>query len=514
MEIRVFFKIYIWNIISIITNFLSVFIVTPFLTSDQAIYGIYTLIGSVYIFFSYADLGFMGAAQKFAAENYVKNDIVEEQRVIGFAGFILFLLIALYSIFIIITAFNPAILIKNINDPREISVASKLLLILAATSPTFVLQRVLQVIFAIRLKDYFFQRAVIFTNVLKIAIAFILFSSHNSYPIVTYFLASQLCNVVSLVFGLYIAKKRFKYPILSLFKFFRFSKTAFVKSSSLAGVSVFLVLCWVLYYELDAFVISKTLGANALAVYAIGLTLSTYFRAVFGIIFNPFSAKFNHFIGLKQYDELNVFFGKVLRLTIPLTVFPVLIVAFTIKSFIFSWVGPSYESSVEIAKFLVLCYVGSFITYPSGLILIAYEKIKTLYVVNALLPAIYWIGITATVSVWGVKSFAIFKFISFAAVIVMYFFIAGRNYLKPVSSLALSVIKSVVLPAVGIFIAIQLLQPFMPYQKSKANLAVYFAYIAGIFAFAMLLYVVSVKEVQLLFRSILQKGSAKQLIKE
>lgn len=514
MDIKIFLKIYFWNIISIVTNFLSVFIVTPFLASDQAIYGIYTLIGSVYIFFSYADLGFMGAAQKFAAENYVKNDIVEEQRVIGFAGFILFLLITLYSIFIIVTAFNPAILIKNISDPREIDVASKLLLILAVTSPTFVLQRVLQVIFAIRLKDYFFQRAVIVTNVLKIAIAFILFRNHSSYPIVNYFLASQLCNIASLVFGLYIARKRFKYPILSLFKFFRFSKAAFIKTKSLAGVSIFLVLCWVLYYELDAFVISKTLGANALAIYAIGLTLSTYFRAVFGIIFNPFSAKFNHFIGLKQYDELNVFFGKVLRLTIPLTVFPVLIVAFTIKSFIFSWVGPGYESSVEIAKFLVLCYVGSFITYPSGLILIAYEKIKTLYVVNAILPAIYWLGIIATVPMWGVRSFAIFKFISFTAVIVMYFFIVGSNYLKSVSSLVLFITKSIILPAAGIFIAIHLLQPYMPYEKSKANLAVYFAYISGIFVVAMVLYVISVKEVQVLLRALLQKRSGKQLIKE
>lgn len=514
MEIRVFFKIYIWNVISIITNFLSVFIVTPFLTSDQAIYGIYTLIGSVYIFFSYADLGFMGAAQKFAAENYVKNDIQEEQRMIGFAGFILFLLIALYSIFIFVAAFNPAILIKNISDPREISVATKLLLILAATSPTFVLQRVLQVIFAIRLKDYLFQRAVILTNVLKIAIAFILFSSHNSYPIVTYFLASQLCNIASLIFGLYIARERFKYPILSLFKFFRFSRAAFVKTKSLAGVSIFLVLCWVLYYELDAFVISKTLGANELAIYAIGLTLSTYFRAVFGIVFNPFSAKFNHFIGLKQYDELNVFFGKVLRLTIPLTVFPVLIVAFTIKSFIFSWVGSGYESSVVIAEFLVLCYVGSFITYPSGLILIAYEKIKTLYLVNAILPVIYWLGIAATISFLGVRSFAIFKFISFAAAIVMYFFVVGRNYLKSVSSLVLSVVKSVLLPVAGIFITIQLLQPYMPYEKSKANLAVYFAYITGIFAVAIVLYVISVKEVQILLRTLLQKRSAKQLIKE
>lgn len=514
MEIRLFFKIYFWNIISIITNFLSVFVVTPFLTTDKAIYGIYSLIGSVYIFFSYADLGFMGAAQKFAAENYVKKDIVEEQRVIGFAGFILFLLIVLYSILIVVAAFNPAILIKNITNPREIEVASKLLLILAVTSPAFVLQRMLQVIFAIRLKDYLFQRVVIIMNILKIVIAFILFSSYSSYPIVTYFLASQLCNVFSLIFGLFIVRKQFKYPILSLFKFFRFSKTAFIKTRSLAGVSIFLVLCWVLYYELDAFVISKTLGANALAVYAIGLTLSTYFRAVFGIIFNPFSAKFNHFIGLQKYDELNIFFGKVLLFTIPLTVFPVLIVVFTIKSFIFSWVGSDYQSSVVIAEFLVLCYVGSFITYPSGLLLIAYEKIKTLYIVNAILPAIYWLGITVTISSLGLQSFAIFKFISFAAVIVMYFFIVGRNYLKSVSSLIVSVVKSVVLPVAGIFIATQLLEPYMPNEKSKSNLAVYFAYVAGIFAVAMVLYVISVKEVQILLRTLLQKRSAKQLIKE
>ena len=496
MGIKVLFKIYFWNIISIITNFLSVFIVTPYLTSEHSIYGIYTLIGAVYIFFSYADLGFMGAAQKFAAEYYIKNEIDEEQRVIGFAGFILFLLIALYCIFILIAAFNPSILIKDISNPREIDIAFKLLIILAVSSPSFVFQRVLQVIFAIRLKDYIFQRVVILTNALKIIIAFILFSSNKAYPIVTYFLASQLCNFLSMLWGLYVVRKKFNYPILNLLKYFRFSKDAFQKTKSLAGVSIFLVLCWILYYELDALVISRLLGASALAVYAIGLTLSSYFRAVFGIIFNPFSAKFNHFVGLNQFDELSLYFIKVVRFSIPLTVFPVLIIYFTIKSFIFSWVGPDYESSIVIAKYLVLCYIGSFITYPSGLILIANEKIKTLYIVNAIMPFVYWIGISITISYWGIKSFAIFKLISFLIVIILYFIITGREYSRSLFALFLSVLNSVFLPIAGISLLIYFLLPYMPYAKSTENLLFYFFYIIFIYLTSLLIYILSVNEVK------------------
>ena len=65
------------------------FIVIPYLTSEPEIYGIYTVCISVSIFLAYADLGFLSAGQKYAAEYFAKGKRQEEIKVIGFTTFIL-----------------------------------------------------------------------------------------------------------------------------------------------------------------------------------------------------------------------------------------------------------------------------------------------------------------------------------------------------------------------------------------------------------------------------------------
>ena len=72
--IRNYFNIYLFKGISIILGFVSMFIVLPYLTSNQELYGIYAICTSLTIYFSYADLGFGSAGQKFAVERYVQKD--------------------------------------------------------------------------------------------------------------------------------------------------------------------------------------------------------------------------------------------------------------------------------------------------------------------------------------------------------------------------------------------------------------------------------------------------------
>lgn len=493
MEIKSFAKIYLWNILSLITNFLSVFIVTPFLAADPTTYGIYTLIGSVYIFFSYADLGFMGAAQKYAAENFIQGKREEEVRVIGFAGFILLCLIVLYSVGIGVAAVKPSLLINNIQAAAQEQVARNLLLTLALFAPGFVIQRVLQVIFAVRLKDYIFQRVLIVSNLLKIGIAFLLFAGPD-YPIVQYFLASQLCNAVAMVIGLFLARRYFNYPLGRLLRSFRYSKAMFRKTKSLAGVSIFLVFCWVLYYELDAFVISKVLGATALGFYAIGLSLSSYLRAVYGIIFSPFAIRFNHYVGLAQQEALHVFFAQVVRLCLPLTLFPVVVLVLTMKNFIFSWVGTGYAPAIVTGQLLVLCYAFGYVINPTGLLLIAQQKVRMLYLVNALLPIVYWLGVLLTYERMGIQAFALFKLVAFVVVFVLYgLFIQKKVMRSGVRALVVQ-FASAAIPVAGVILASGFLNHYLPSEKSKGNLMLYFFFAAMLMGLAMLLYLVVNKE--------------------
>ena len=75
-----YLKIYAWKGMSIVLNMLSIFIVAQ-ITSRPVIYGIYMLCVSTAIFLSYADIGFIGAGFKYAAEYYAKNDLKNEIKI-------------------------------------------------------------------------------------------------------------------------------------------------------------------------------------------------------------------------------------------------------------------------------------------------------------------------------------------------------------------------------------------------------------------------------------------------
>lgn len=62
-----------------------------FLSSNKILYGIYSICISLTIFYNYADVGFLSAGQKYAAESYAKGDRTGEMSIISFTAFILFL---------------------------------------------------------------------------------------------------------------------------------------------------------------------------------------------------------------------------------------------------------------------------------------------------------------------------------------------------------------------------------------------------------------------------------------
>lgn len=68
-----YLKIYIWQAISFVLSFVSLFIVVPSLSSMPGVYGVYSLCVGMTIFLSYADLGFINAGTKFASECFVSG---------------------------------------------------------------------------------------------------------------------------------------------------------------------------------------------------------------------------------------------------------------------------------------------------------------------------------------------------------------------------------------------------------------------------------------------------------
>jgi O-antigen/teichoic acid export membrane protein len=469
--IKNYLKIYFWQGISLVLNFFTMFAVIPFLSSDPITYGIYSVCVSFSIFLAYADLGFMSAGQKYAAEYYAKGNREKEIKIIGFTGFILLIFLLLFFLGFIYLSKNPVLLVKGIETNYQFDLSSSLFLILAIFTPTTLLQRIVQMIFAVRMKDYIIQRNNIIGNIIKL-ISVLYFFKEGSYNIVGYFLFTQIINLFAALFALFIAHKNFNYNLTLLIKSICFNKLIFKKTKSLALASLFITFCWILYYELDSVVIGKLLGAKSVAIYSIGLTALSFFRSLLGIAFSPFSVRFNHFIGTEDDISLKSFYLSIVIIFAPFVFFPIISIAIFAKPIILTWVGVVYISSVASFQLLVFCNIFAFITYPTNFMLLAKEKQNVLYKVNLFLPLIFWSGIYLTINKLGILSFALFKVVAFLFTAIFLYRVMIRylklNFLCSIKEIFKPMAwSSIFLIATSFFI-----RNYLPNEKSKINLII------------------------------------------
>lgn len=404
-----YLKIYIWKLAAYIASFASLAIVTPRVTSSAALFGIFSFCMSLNIFFQYADLGFINAAQKYASEYYGRRDQKGEIRVTGFCCFIFTLFIIPVSLFILWISFYPELMIKGISSsPEELKLASRLLLILFLFSPVLIAQRIIQIIFAVRLEDYYTQRINIIISLIRIASVFFFFGK-GRYMLFEYFLFFNILTIFAIVANVIIAKKRYNYSFLYLLKCCRFSKELYNKTSRLAYNSFFLSLSWIIFYELDLLYIGYFLGKNEVAYYAIGLTLLRFFRDAFGTFYYPFVIRFNHMVGRNENDALTSLYKTLLKIGAPITVIPSVAMIVLMRPLILAWVGPAYENSIFVSQVLATSFLLSFITYPAGALLTAREQLQKLYLNATVQPLIFMIGVLSTQHFLGISSYAIFK---------------------------------------------------------------------------------------------------------
>jgi O-antigen/teichoic acid export membrane protein len=456
------------------------FIVLPKLTQFPEIYGIYTVCISVVIYYSYADIGFISAGFKYASECYSRNDLIEEIKLTSFSTFILALFVALISLVIVTFAIRPSILINNLTDTNHLKIASQLLWIVVLFSVVNVGQRAIQNIFAIRLQDYIYQKIFLFISSIRIASVLYFFRSGN-YDITGFFLFTQSLSAIGVLCAAFIAFNKFNYDFKEFFKHFRFSMVIYKKIKDLAFSSLFITVAWILFYELDTFAIAKISGPKAVASYAIGLIVLSFFRTLIGILYSPYVARFNHYVGQKNFIGLKEGFYNSIILTLPILLFPVLIVFFLAKPFVFSWLGPNYSSSIQILQFLILSNILGFISNPTSLILLSLEKIKDLYLTSALLPIIFWGGIIATYSIFNILSFAIFKFISYMCLGIVCTKIT-KDFLEiDTFTFLKGIIRIIIIPITVLVILSSVGYYYLPATKSKLN--VFIILVFGFFVF-------------------------------
>lgn len=490
-----YLKIYLWQGVSFVLNFVALFIVVPYLSSQPAIYGLYAVCIGLSIFLSYADLGFLSAGQKYAAEYHAQGDQTKETEVIGFTGFILSLILLLLMVFFLYCSFHPGLIVKGLMAGQENSIASALFFILAISVPNTLLQRLLQIIFSIRLHDYVIQRINILGAILRISSIFFFFS-HGAYHIVGYYAFTQIIVFTASVIALFIARYRYTYDFRALLKSFRFERQVFNRVKPLALSSLFLTICWIAYYELDPFIIGRLNGAIQVSLFAVGLTLLEFFRSFFGIIFSPFNARFNHFVGQGNINGLKNFFFQVIKTFAPLVVFPIICLVILAPSFVLTWVGEQYQSSIIIVRWLLLCNLLAFVSYPASMLLMGLERIKEMYLISALIVVIYWIGVIFSFPAWGLASFAIFKFLAFLISGAVYISLAAKFLDMPIKKFLYQVLKPLALPlALLLALSFSVLN-YLPLTKSKENLFIVLMSAGMILAITFIVQIMSSREIR------------------
>jgi O-antigen/teichoic acid export membrane protein len=300
-------------------------------------------------------------------------------------------------------------------------------------------------------------------------------------------------NLLAALAATYIARMKFNYNFKLLFSSLKFDYSIFKKTKSLAFSSLFITMNWILYYELDNLVIGKFSGVNDVAIYAIGLTVLTFFRSILGILFSPFDARFNHFIGINNIPGLKNFYLNIVTFTAPLVVIPIISISLFAKPLVLSWVGPDYIQSVQIVKIIVLSNIFAFISYPASSLLMAQERMKELNVFSSIKPLMYWIGIGLTYSLLGLKAFAIFKFLAFMVSAIFLYLIMVKflelNTLNAIKKIFLPLLP----PLIILIILSQAIKGFMPTTKSLNSLLLNTALIATSLSISFLMLLISSK---------------------
>ena len=466
-----YIKIYLWKAISIVSGFLSLLIVVPHLSDDIELYGIYSFCISFTLYLSYADIGFLSAGQKYASEAFAKGNRKEEVDMLGFTAAILLLMIAPFSIAMIYLSFHPEMVISDLSHEGK-TIASKIFLIIGIVLPfQIIIQRLVQSILTIRIKDYISLRIDVIFNLIKIASVFYFFSN-SEYMIIEYYLFITSLTLLSAVLILILIRKSESYNFLDLLKAIKLNRKQFDITKHLAFSSLVLTIGWLIYYELDLIFIGKWFGPEEVAIYAIGFTFLNFLRTLWNSVFSPFAQRFNHFVGLENKTELKKLIAIIIDYTFPLCVIVTLILVVVTEPLALFWVGNDYSESIVIMQTLIIGTGFGFVTNPASYYFTAKTKYRYIYMTAIVLPLIFVISVFLFTPELGLLGISISKSLAMCAGFIISV-IGLSDIYNPLKAIKKWIVSLLVYSGLIIyFLPIGINMIFSTFEKSSFNLLV------------------------------------------
>jgi O-antigen/teichoic acid export membrane protein len=478
---RNYLKIYFWKTFRIITGILSMTIVIPLISSNTSIYGIYVLCISITSFLQYTDLGFLSAGQKYASEYFALNDVKNEIKMLSFVHFIMFVFLIICICIILFFSCKPNIIIPDL-DVSSTTVASSLFFILGVTSPFILLQRYAQSVFTIRIQDDIYQKIDLAVNILKIGCVYF-FRENNSVDIVSYFIFIQVLNLLTVIISFGFIKYIYKYDLKLIFKSFRFDLAIYNKTKALAVSTMISTVSWIVFFQFDSFIISKTFGISSVAIYAIPFFLLTFINNLYNTIYYPFLFRFNHFIVSKNQDRLYDFIAKIFELTFPIFILPITVLILLMKPLIIGWVGVGYNDSILIGQILIGSIYFVFITMPYSYLMLSLEKTRILNINSLLLPIVFLVLIFVLKNISSLLAVAIAKTVAFfisSVFLYLSFKIREFNFFDFILKRALSISLSLV----TLFVIYYLLFPYLENIEPKKAFSMVKTIVFGLIMFS------------------------------
>jgi O-antigen/teichoic acid export membrane protein len=134
------------------------------------------------------------------------------------------------------------------------------------------------------------------------------------------------------------------------------------------------------------------------------------------------------------------------------------------------WVGDAYIPSILLARFLVACFIYSFLTSPTTALIIAQERIRMLYYFSFIPLIVYWSGILLTFPSLKLTSFAIFKFVGYTATAIISLIASYQLIKDRTFHIVKSGIFQLIIPCSFMIITLTYLADYLPDEKSNFNL--------------------------------------------
>ncbi len=336
-----------------LTNIVGL-ILTPFIIRSlgQSEYGLYILLGSLVGYISLFDFGLANTIVRFVAKYRANNDIEGEQR---FLGSILRIYIGI-SILVVITG---SILYLNLENIFQESLSAdqfdkaKTLMLLLIFNMTIVLPGGTFAGICSGYEKFIFPR---FVNIIRyivrslVVVVALLYGGKAIAIVAIDTILNLVIIAVNMVYVFYVLKVRIKFKALD---------KGLLKSIFSYSVWIFVfAMIGELFWKSGQMILGVTINTEAVAVFAVAITLSGYFGAFAGAINSVFLPRATNMVeNNSNREELTFFFIRIGRILTFLLVFVWGGFVLYGKDFILLWVGEEYIDAYLMAVIIMTAYI-------------------------------------------------------------------------------------------------------------------------------------------------------------